>query len=79
MMSLEHIGKMEPQLRGLITNLIAEYWAWNNIMVFTDFKQDRDNVFWKRLSKEFAAFSFASDRWLELMVSHGILRTFRSW
>ena len=69
MMLLGHVGEMDLETQTLITNLFYEYWAFNTIMTFTDYTTSHDHNPFRRLPKEFSAFSFGKEMWLDLMVS----------
>ncbi len=68
-MLLGHIGEMDLEMQTLITNIFSEYWAFNNILVFTDYTTSQDHNPFRRLPKDFSAFSFGKEMWLDLMVS----------
>ena len=73
MEQLQHIGEMDPQLQQLVTNLVTEHWAFNQIICFTEYttgkeRSRRNLCAFKKLAPDSAAFCLSTSAWAELMV-----------
>ncbi len=74
MQQLHNIDEMDEQLKQLVTNLVVEYWSFNQIVCFTDYTASEERCrqglcAFKKLPQSSAVFSLTTAEWTKLMVS----------
>jgi len=72
MQQLHNIDEMDEQLKQLVTNLVIEYWSFNQIVCFTDYTASEERCrqslcAFKKLPQSSAVFSLTTAEWTKLM------------